>query len=288
MEAAIVEKSALQQLLAGALDRGELLLHYQPQIRLATNDVVGFEALLRWERPGFEKAGFEKAGFRMIPPSMFIPIAEETGLIIPIGEWVLREACRQASCWQRDFGRSVKISVNVSVVQLRRPDFVEIVMSALQSSLLPPRLLELEITETILMDRFDRIAENLSSLRNLGVGVSLDDFGTGYSSLSYLHKLPVDTLKIDRSFLADIQPDRGTLALIAGLTSLAHSLGKTVVVEGVETASQLNAIQLTGCDSAQGFLIGRPVPASSVRASIATVQGPQADRYEARSATARA
>jgi diguanylate cyclase (GGDEF)-like protein len=288
MEAAIVEKSALQQLLAGALDRGELLLHYQPQIRLATNDVVGFEALLRWERPGFEKAGFEKAGFRMIPPSMFIPIAEETGLIIPIGEWVLREACRQASCWQRDFGRSVKISVNVSVVQLRRPDFVEIVMSALQSSLLPPRLLELEITETILMDRFDRIAENLSSLRNLGVGVSLDDFGTGYSSLSYLHKLPVDTLKIDRSFLADIQPDRGTLALIAGLTSLAHSLGKTVVVEGVETASQLNAIQLTGCDPAQGFLIGRPVPASSVRASIATVQGPQADRYEARSATARA
>jgi EAL domain-containing protein (putative c-di-GMP-specific phosphodiesterase class I) len=219
---------------------------------------------------------------------MFIPIAEETSLIVPIGEWVLREACRQASCWQRDFGRSVRVSVNVSVVQLRRPDFVEIVMSALQSSLLPPRLLELEITETILMDRFDRIAENLNSLRNLGVGISLDDFGTGYSSLSYLHKLPVDTLKIDRSFLADIQPDRGTLALIAGLTSLAHNLGKTVVVEGVETASQLIAIQLTGCDSAQGFLIGRPVPAASVRASIATVQGAQVDRYEARSATARA
>jgi diguanylate cyclase (GGDEF)-like protein len=284
MEAAIVEKSALQQRLAGALDRGELLLHYQPQICLATNDVVGFEALLRWEQPGFEQAGFEQAGFRMIPPSTFLPIAEENGLIVTIGEWVLREACRQASCWQRDFGRSVRVAVNVSVVQLRRPDFVETVMCALESSMLPPRLLELEITETILMDRFDRIAENLMSIRDLGVSIALDDFGTGYSSLSYLHKLPVNTLKIDRSFLADIQPDRGALALIEGLTSLAHSLCKTVVVEGVETANQLNAIRLTGCDMAQGFLIGRPGPASSVTASILTVRGTHADRDEARSA----
>jgi EAL domain-containing protein (putative c-di-GMP-specific phosphodiesterase class I) len=221
----------------------------------------------------------------MISPSTFLPIAEETGLIVPIGEWVLKEACRQASSWQRDFGRSITVAVNVSVVQLRRPNFVETVVCALESSMLLPRLLELEITETILMDRFDRIVENLRSIRDLGVSISLDDFGTGYSSLSYLHKLPVNTLKIDRSFLADIQPDRGALALIAGLTSLAHSLGKTVVIEGVETANQLDAIRLTGCDTAQGFLIGRPVPASSVTASISTVQGAHLDRYEARSAT---
>jgi EAL domain-containing protein (putative c-di-GMP-specific phosphodiesterase class I) len=221
----------------------------------------------------------------VIAPSTFLPIAEETGLIVPIGEWVLKEACRQASCWQRDFGRSITVAVNVSVVQLRRPNFVETVVRALESSLLPPRLLELEITETILMDRFDGIAENLMSIRDLGMSISLDDFGTGYSSLSYLHKLPVNILKIDRSFLADIQPDRGALALIEGLTSLAHSLGKTVVVEGIETANQLKAIRLTGCDRAQGFLIGTPVPASGVTASLSTVEGAHVDRYEARSAT---
>ena len=171
------------------------------------------------------------------------------------------------------------------MVQLRRQNFVETVVRALESSKLPPRLLELEITETILMDRFDGIAENLMSIRDLGMSISLDDFGTGYSSLSYLHKLPVNILKIDRSFLADIQPDRGALALIEGLTSLAHSLGKTVVVEGIETANQLKAIRLTGCDRAQGFLIGTPVPASGVTASLSTVEGAHVDRYEARSAT---
>ena len=248
-----LEKGAKERLetetsLRRALQNGELTLFYQPQVDL-DGRLRGMEALLRWEHP--------KRG--LISPADFIPLAEETGLIVPIGSWVIREACRQCACWQKAGFGSVKVAVNVSALQFYFSDLVEIVRSALQASAVPSECLELELTESLIMRNSEDSTRELQRLRALGVTVAIDDFGTGYSSLSYLQKLPVDLLKIDRSFLQDVNAV-GTCALIQAITALAHSLGLRVTAEGVETESQLNSIRKIGVDMAQGYLFGRPMP----------------------------
>jgi diguanylate cyclase (GGDEF)-like protein/PAS domain S-box-containing protein len=247
MNVNVRERLELENHLRRALDRGELVLHYQPEISLRTNKVVRYEALLRWNHPTLG----------LISPMKFIPIAEETGLIVPIGTWVLEEACRQTKKLF-DSGTPAGVGVNVSSVQFGRPDFVSTVTEVLRRTGLSPLLLELELTETVVMQGLDDVAEKIRELRTLGVSVSIDDFGTGYSSLSYLQKLRIDNLKIDRSFVRDVPCDPDALALTKALVSLAHSLGMKVVIEGIETRPQLEAIRAIGCDIAQGFLLGRP------------------------------
>ncbi len=249
MNAKICERLELENYLRRALERDELVLHYQPEISLRNNEVVRNEALVRWNHPTLG----------LISPAKFIPIAEETGLIIPIGNWVLEEACRQTKrlC---DSGLRAGVGVNVSSVQFSRPDFVETVTGILRRTGLSPLLLELELTETVVMQGLDDVAAKIRDLRTIGISVSIDDFGTGYSSLSYLQKLRIDNLKIDRSFIRDVPNDPDAFALTKALVSLAHSLGMKVVIEGIETRQQLDAIRSIGGDIAQGFLLGRPAP----------------------------
>jgi EAL domain-containing protein (putative c-di-GMP-specific phosphodiesterase class I) len=249
MNAAVRERLDLESHLRRAVERGEFVLHYQPEISLRTNQLLRNEALLRWNHPTLG----------MIPPLKFIPIAEETGLIVPIGKWVLEEACRQTRKLV-DSGVRAGVGVNVSSVQFCRPDFVDMVTGVLRATGLPAYLLELELTESVVMQGLEEIAGKIRQLRILGVSVSIDDFGTGYSSLSYLQKLRIDNLKIDRSFIRDIPMDPDALALTKALVSLAHSLGMKVVIEGIETRQQLEAVRAIGCDIGQGYLLGRPAP----------------------------
>jgi EAL domain-containing protein (putative c-di-GMP-specific phosphodiesterase class I) len=233
-----------------ALERNEFDLHFQPLFGTAENKIVRFEALLRWHpAPGVN-----------IPPVEFIPISEETGLIVPIGKWVLREACRRAAAWQSGEYCGVGVSVNVSAVQLARPEFVSVVREALDETGLAPTLLELELTESIFVNNPRQTARTIGAIHALGVTMALDDFGTGYSSLSYLKNLPMDALKIDRSFLAGIESSTAAVVLVQSLVSLAHSLGMRVVVEGVETRKQFELVSAAGCDELQGYLLGRPCP----------------------------
>lgn len=247
MNAMVRERLDLESYLRRALERGEFVVHYQPEISLATNKTIRNEALIRWNHPVLG----------LIPPGKFIPIAEDTGLIVPIGNWVLEEACRQTRK-SLDAGSPAGVGVNVSSVQFSRPDYVSTVVDALRRTGLPPGLLELELTESVVMQSMDDVAGKILELRNLGVSVSIDDFGTGYSSLSYLQKLRIDNLKIDRSFVRDIPGDANALALTKAMVSLAHSLGMSVVIEGIESIEQLEAIRGIGCDIAQGFYLGRP------------------------------
>ena len=249
MNARICERLELENYLRRALERDELVVYYQPEISLRTNELVRNEALVRWNHPTLG----------LISPAKFIPIAEETGLVIPIGNWVLEQACRQTKklC---DSGLRAGVGVNVSSVQFSRPDFVDTVTDILRRTGLSPLLLELELTETVVMQGLDDVAGKIRELRTLGISVSIDDFGTGYSSLSYLQKLRIDNLKIDRSFIRDVPHDPDALALTKALVSLAHSLGMKVVIEGVETRQQLDAIRTIGGDIAQGFLLGCPAP----------------------------
>lgn len=246
------ERMELENNLGRAVSRNELSLHYQPEFCIHTGRILRHEALLRWDHPALGT----------IPPLKFIPVAEETALIVPIGTWVLEQACRSASKWQAD-AEGVGVAVNVSLLQFARADFVETVTDILLKTGLNATLLELELTESVLMRNVEDTAEKVSRLRSLGVSVAIDDFGTGYSSLSYLQKLPINNLKIDRSFIKDIAFDSNAIALTGAMISMAHSLGMKVVVEGIETAGQLIAIQRLGCDIGQGFLLGMPsaVPA---------------------------
>jgi EAL domain-containing protein (putative c-di-GMP-specific phosphodiesterase class I) len=239
-----------------ALERNELELFYQPQVNVS-GTLEGMEALLRWRHP--------QRG--LLAPGEFIHIAEETGLIVPIGTWVLEQACRQCLEWQTPGQKLVKVAVNVSMLQFYFSDLVEVVRSVLSRTGLDPRCLELELTETLVMRNSEESTEALTRIRELGVSVAIDDFGTGYSSLSYLQRLPVDLLKIDRSFFTNI--DAGsTAAVIQAITMLAHSLGLRVVAEGIETEKQLEAVRKVGIDYAQGYLIGRPLPADAAREVI--------------------
>jgi predicted signal transduction protein with EAL and GGDEF domain len=249
MNEAVRERLELENQLRRALGRVEFTLHYQPEFSLNTGQVVRYEALLRWKN----------AVLGEVPPSRFIPVAEETGLIVSIGAWVLDEACRQCRTLVEQ-GATTGVSVNVSGVQFCRADYVDQVFAVLAQTGLPSHLLELELTETVIMHSIDDAVEKIARLRASGISISIDDFGTGYSSLSYLQKLRLDSLKIDRSFIRDIPTDKNAVALTHALVSMARALGMKVTVEGVETSAQLQAARAMGCDTAQGYYLGRPSP----------------------------
>ncbi|HWS86657.1 MAG TPA: EAL domain-containing protein [Pyrinomonadaceae bacterium] len=236
-----------------AITRQEFFLNYQPIVSLETGKVSSFEALVRWRHP-------ERG---LVGPGDFIPVAEETGLIIPLGQWVLNEACRQMREWQRlgVAGESVTMSVNLSGRQFSQPDLIEQISAALRESGLKAANLKLEITESMVMENFDTAIDMLMQLRGLGVGLSIDDFGTGYSSLSYLHRFPIDTLKIDRSFVTQMTDNSENAEIVRTIVTLARSLGMNVIAEGVETADQLRQLGELGCDYGQGYLFSRPVGA---------------------------
>jgi diguanylate cyclase (GGDEF)-like protein len=252
--AVLLRRMSIEKGLEGAVENGELELHYQAQTDLGRR-LTGAEALLRWNNPDLGQ----------VPPLTFIPVAEESGLIVPIGAWVLEQACRQTASWLKAGFPISRIAVNISAWQLGQTGFMEGVQSALERSGLSPACLELELTETALMRDLENCMHRLQGLRELGVSVAIDDFGTGYSSLSYLQKLPVSRVKIDQSFVHGITGcSHGTLPLIRAIVDLAHGLGLTVIAEGVETETQLEALTAAGCDLVQGYLIHRPQPANQV------------------------
>jgi diguanylate cyclase (GGDEF)-like protein/PAS domain S-box-containing protein len=244
----------LQAGLRRALDKAELLLHYQPQVDCASGRITGVEALLRWQHP-------DKG---MISPAQFIPVAEETGLIVPIGEWVLRTACLQAKAWQEAGLPPMRMAVNLSARQFRDPRFGRCVLDILNETGLEARYLELEITESILMDGLDSVNAVLQEFKQAGILISLDDFGTGYSSLSYLKRFPVDKLKIDQSFVRDVLTDASDASLVRAVIAMARALRLKVIAEGVETQGQCDFLRADGCDELQGYHIARPMPAAHI------------------------
>jgi diguanylate cyclase (GGDEF)-like protein len=250
MDTEMQGRRILEYDLRRALLAGEFELHYQPVVELATNDISGFEALVRWHHPDRGLVG----------PDAFIPLAEEIGLIVPLGEWTIREACARAAQWPAD----LKVAVNLSAAQFKNARLVNVIASALATSGLQPERLELEITETVLLQDSEATLTMLYQLRELGVRIAMDDFGTGYSSLSYLQRFPFDKIKIDRSFVKDIVESAGSLNIVRAVAALAHGLGITATAEGVETKEQLEAIRAEGCSEMQGFLFSRPLPASDI------------------------
>jgi diguanylate cyclase (GGDEF)-like protein len=262
MNAAANERMEMEGHLRRALELGELSLDYQPQCD-SSGAVLAFEALMRWRHPLLGQ----------VSPSRFIPLAEDSGLIVPMGEWALRQACAQAAHWQADGHPGLRVSVNVSAVQFKRPDWLDTVRRALRDTGLAPESLELEITESLLLESARESAANLFELRALGVGVAIDDFGTGYSSLSYLHKLPISTLKIDQSFVREIGevPMHGQedAPIIRTIIALAHNLGMTVVAEGVETEAQRRVLLSLGCEGLQGYLLHHPLGVAAASALLA-------------------
>ena len=257
MNERVNERLSLENALRRALDRNELALHYQQKVNLSTNQIVGAEALVRWMHPEWG----------LVRPARFIPLAEETGLIVSIGEWVLREACRQTRAWLDAGLAPGTVSVNLSVRQFRQEGLVRMVSRILEETRLDPSRLEMELTESMVMHNVDAAIAILQGLKQLGVALSLDDFGTGYSSLSYLKDLPIDTLKIDRSFVRDIgagaEADEGVLA--QAIISLGHALDLKVIAEGVETDAQLRFLRRHGCDEVQGFFHGEAQPPEAYR-----------------------
>jgi diguanylate cyclase (GGDEF)-like protein/PAS domain S-box-containing protein len=253
MNSRALERLSLENDLRHALDRGELELHYQPQINIASGRVTGVEALLRWNRPGFGLVG----------PMDFIPIAEETRLIVPIGEWVLREACRQAREWQGDHESGFRMAVNLSPRQFQHSDLPQVIASALELSGLTPSDLELEITESLAMQNTSRTIATLHRLREMGVQIAIDDFGTGHSSLNYLRSFPIDSVKIDQEFVQEIEASAPDRAIVSAVIGMARGLRLRVTAEGVETPEQLEFLREQGCEEVQGFLFGEPVPATA-------------------------
>ena len=246
-----VDRQSIEEDLRRALERKEFTLHYQPKINLATGAITGAEALLRWSHPTRGS----------VSPAQFIPIAEDSGLILPIGAWVLREACRQAQVWTEAGLLAGTIAVNVSTIELRSEDFLEELFSTLRQTELDPRSLELEVTESALMKNSEIAASLLQNIREAGVRIAIDDFGTGYSSLSYLKRFPLDALKIDQSFIRQITISPNDTAIVSAIISMGRSLGLRVIAEGVETAEDLTFLQDQECDEAQGYYFSRPVPA---------------------------
>ncbi|MGN6389525.1 MAG: EAL domain-containing protein, partial [Burkholderiaceae bacterium] len=252
MNTRALEQLVLESALRHAIERGEFMLYYQPKVQASTEHIFGMEALLRWNHPTLG----------VILPNRFIPLAEETGLIREIGRWALREACRQNAIWRRAGYPSLVVSVNLSSVQLISPDFADVVAAILAETELPHECLELEITESVIMESPEQSTRTLQALRDMGVKISIDDFGTGYSSLNYLKRFPIGTLKIDQSFVRDINTDPNDAAITDAVISLARSLKMDVIAEGVETPEQLRYLQRNGCDAYQGFLFSRPLPSA--------------------------
>lgn len=243
------EQLALEHNLQRALKKNEFVVYYQPLIDLKTMQIIGAEALIRWEH----------SDLGIVAPGQFIPLAEETGLIIPIGKWVLHTACRQMGLWQAQFNKPLIISVNLSARQFQQHDLPSMVRDALTHNHFNPDLLKLEITETIGMKNPEQTLCTLQELKMMGTHIAIDDFGTGYSSLSYLKKFPIDTIKIDRSFVSDIPADLNDAAIVNAIIAMAHSLKLDVIAEGVETIKQVNYLAEQGCDQLQGFFFSKPV-----------------------------
>jgi predicted signal transduction protein with EAL and GGDEF domain len=251
MNTTALQRLTLENDLRRALERDEFVLHYQPILDTASGVIVGAEALVRWRHPTLG----------LLMPGEFIAIAEENGLIVSVGEWVLRTACAQNRAWQRAGLPPIRVVVNLSGRQLRQGTLTETVRAALAASELEPRWLGLELTESMLMDRQHEGVAALQALRSMGLRLSIDDFGTGYSSLSYLKHFPVDTLKIDRCFVRDLTTVPDDAAITSAIVAMAHALDLKVVAEGVETEEHLTFLRSQGCDEVQGHLLGRPVPA---------------------------
>jgi len=255
MNAEAMERLELENDLHKALDREEFVVFYQPKVRIATGEVVGMEALVRWEHP--------LRG--LVSPAEFIPLAEETGLIVPIGEWVLRTACATTRKWIDEGLPPLRLSVNLSARQFQQAELPALIADVLQATQLPADCLELEVTESIAMVDVEHATAALHQLKKLGLHISIDDFGTGYSSLSYLRQFPIQTLKIDKSFVRDIDADPDKAAIAASIIALAHSLQLQVIAEGVETEAQLEFLRERGCDEMQGFLFSGPVREANFR-----------------------
>lgn len=249
------ERLSLMGDLRSALDRGELDLHYQPQVALDSGRIEAVEALLRWRSPVHGN----------VPPSVFVPLLEESNQIVHVGAWVIESACRQARSWL-DAGRDIRIAVNVSAAQLTE-DLPSVIQRVLEDCGVPPGLLEVEITESLAVASDQGVVDTLNAIRGLGVHIALDDFGTGHSSLRHLREIPADSVKIDRVFVAGLTSDAADAAIVSGIVSVAHQLRRRVVAEGVESPAQLAALQRLGCDAVQGYLVGRPVPATELAAS---------------------
>jgi EAL domain-containing protein (putative c-di-GMP-specific phosphodiesterase class I) len=249
MQARVLEWQSLEGNLRCALERNEFMLVYQPKIDLSSGEISGVEALLRWNHP-------ERG---QIQPLKFVPIAEESGLIVPIGQWVLLEACRQARAWMDAGLPPVRIAVNVSALQFAAKDFLSSVRAVLISTGMDPSNLELELTETVLMQDAESAVQTLRALKAIGVQLAVDDFGVGYSSFSYLRKFPLDALKVDRSFISDIFSNPDNAMILSALINIGKSLKHRVVVEGVETEEQLHFLRQEGCSEGQGYFFCRPV-----------------------------
>jgi len=250
MNASTVERLTLENDLRRAVERDELVLYYQPQMRLEDDKIVGAEALIRWQHPELG----------LVPPARFIPIAEESGLIVPIGEWVLEEACAQNKAWIDDGRPPIVMSVNLSSRQFHQENMLRTVTQILEKTGLAADQLVLELTESSLMQNPDDAVVTLCLLNNMGIGISIDDFGTGYSSLGHLKRFPINALKVDRAFIDDITKKPEDDAIVRAILALAHSLHLQAVAEGVETKEQLDFLREAGCDEIQGFYISKPVP----------------------------
>lgn len=257
LSAKIETRLAMQSQLRLALEREEFVLHYQPQVDLCSGCIVGMEALVRWNHPELG----------LIPPSRFIGLAEETSLIVPIGAWVIRTACAQAKAWQNEGRQKFRMAVNLSVRQFAQPDLVEYIATTLEETGLDPGFLEIELTESLVMTDVERSIEILHGLKSLGLHISIDDFGTGYSSLAYLKRFPINVLKIDQSFVRDIE-SADDAAIVKAIISMAHSLGVRVIAEGVETESQCDFLRLNMCDEIQGYLFCKPLVAEEIGAVL--------------------
>ena len=256
MNATAWQRLKLETELRRALERDEFVLNYQPKVDLDTGRIVGMEALLRWQ----------SKDHGLVAPGEFIPLMEETGLILPVGEWVLRAACKQARAWQAEGLKDIHIAVNLSALQFRQPDFAGLVLDILKENGLDPGLktIELELTESMLMNNIPGTVETLVKLHEAGIQFSIDDFGTGYSSLSYLKRFPISSLKIDQSFVRELSSGSEDEAIVSAIIALGHSLGLKVIAEGVETAAQLAQLRRMGCNEMQGFLFSRPVSSADM------------------------
>jgi EAL domain-containing protein (putative c-di-GMP-specific phosphodiesterase class I) len=244
------ERLTIENQLRHAIENGDIVVHYQPEFAIGSGNPIRFEALARWTHPTLGS----------IPPLKFIPISEESGLIIPLGAHVLERACTDCVSWQSKSGHRIEVAVNVSSVQLGRDSFVEEVEAVLKKTGLEPKLLQLELTESVIVNGLDGAVATIRRLQDLGVCVAIDDFGTGYSALSYLSKLPFNALKIDRIFMKEIMRSSETRAMVRSLIVIAQELGMNVIVEGIENEAQLKAIQEIGANQVQGYYLGRPTP----------------------------
>ncbi len=256
MNAMAWQHLSLKTELHRALEREEFVLYYQPKVDLASGKIIGMEALLRWQSPARG----------LVSPGEFIPLLEETGLILPVGEWILREASKQVRAWQKIGFQDINIAVNVSALQFRQPDFSGVLLDIFQKSGLDPGIgaLELELTESLLMNNVEVTVDTLNKLHEIGIQLSIDDFGTGYSSLSYLKRFPISSLKIDQSFVRDLASNKDDAAIVTAIIALGHSLGLKVIAEGVETVEQLTFLRKMKCDQMQGYLFSRPLPAAEM------------------------